>query len=99
MTDMLTAENFLAHVNKVFRVKESGHALTLSQVELRRMDERELAALGRQSFTLIFAGPPDNVLRGGLYTLDVEGGPTFQLYVIPIRTFARDRQDYQAVFN
>lgn len=99
MTDKLTAETFLPHVNKVFRVKESGHALTLSQVELRRMDERELAALGRQSFTLVFAGPPGNVLRDGLYTLEVEGGPAFQIYVIPVRTVARDRQDYQAVFN
>jgi hypothetical protein len=99
MTAMLTAETFQAHVNKVFRVKENGHALTLSQVELRQMDARELAELGRQSFTLIFAGPPGNVLRDGLYTLEVEGGPSFQLYVIPIRTLARDRQDYQAVFN
>lgn len=99
MTEMLTAESFLPHVNKVFRVKESGHALTLTGVELRQMDERELAALGRQSFTLIFAGPPGDVLRNGLYTLEVGGGPSFELYVIPIRTFARDRQDYQAVFN
>jgi len=99
MTEMVTAEAFLPHVNKVFRVKQSGHALTLSQVDLRRMDERELAALGRQSFTLIFAGPPGNVLRDGLYTLEVEGGPSFELYVIPIRTLVRDRQDYQAVFN
>jgi hypothetical protein len=99
MTERLTAESFLPHVNKVFRVKESGHALTLSQVELRQMDERELAELGRQSFTLIFAGPPGNALRAGLYTLEVEGGPAFQLHIIPIQTFARDRQDYQAVFN
>jgi hypothetical protein len=99
MTEMLTAESFLPHVNKVFRVKESGHALTLRQVELRRMEEHELAALGRQSFTLVFAGPPGNALRDGLYTLEVEGGPSFELYVIPIRTLVRDRQDYQAVFN
>jgi hypothetical protein len=99
MTEMLTAETFLPHVNNVFRVKESGHALTLSEVQLRQMDERELAALGRQSFTLVFAGPPGNVLRSGLYTLEVEGGPAFELYVIPIQTLVPDRQDYQAVFN
>lgn len=99
MTERLTAEMFLPHVNKVFRVKQSGHALTLSQVELRQMEERELAALGRQSFTLIFAGPPGDVLRDGLYILEVEGGPSFELHVIPIQTLVRDRQDYQAVFN
>ena len=99
MADMLTADHFLPHVNQVFRVKESGHALTLSRVELRRMEERELATLGRQSFTLIFAGPPDNLLHEGLYTLEVDQGPAFQIYVIPVQTLARDRQDYQAVFN
>jgi hypothetical protein len=99
MAEMLTAETFLPHVEKVFRVKESGHALRLSQVELHRMDEQALAVLGRQSFTLIFAGAPDNVLRDGVYTLEVEGGLAFQLYIIPIRTLARDRQDYQVIFN
>jgi hypothetical protein len=38
-------------------------------------------------------------LREGLYVLEVEGGPAFQLYVIPVQTLARDRQDYQVVFN
>ena len=44
MSGMLTADMFQPHVDKVFRVKESGHALTLRQVELRAMDERERAA-------------------------------------------------------
>jgi len=39
------------------------------------------------------------VLREGPYILEVEGGPGFQLYVMPIHTPAQDRQDYQAVFN
>jgi hypothetical protein len=38
-------------------------------------------------------------LREGLYTFEVEGGPAFEFYVMPIQTFARDCQDYQAVFN
>jgi hypothetical protein len=99
MTEPLTAETFLPHVDKVFRVKDGRHALTLRKVELRRMEAHELAALGRQSFTLIFAGPPGDVLPEGLHTLEVADGPTFGLYVIPIQTHGRDRQDYQAVFN
>jgi hypothetical protein len=99
MTELLTHETFLPHVNKVFRVKDGRHALTLSRVDLRRMEERELAALGRQSFTLMFSGPPGDVLREGLYTLEVEGGAAFGLYVIPVQTFALDHQNYQVVFN
>jgi hypothetical protein len=99
MTEPLMPETFLPHVDKVFRVKDGRHALTLSRVDIRQMGEWERAALGRQSFTLIFEGPPGDVLREGLYTLEVEGGPASQLYIIPVQTFARDRQDYQVVFN
>jgi hypothetical protein len=59
----------------------------------------ERKASPRQPFTLIFAGPPANILREGLYTLEVESGPAFELYVMPVHTPARDRQDYQAAFN
>jgi hypothetical protein len=99
MTEPLTLETFLPHVNKVFRVQDGRHALTLSRVDVRRMEEWEAALLRHQAFTLIFGGPPGDVLREGLYVLEVEGGPAFQLYVIPVQTFARDRQDYQVVFN
>jgi uncharacterized protein DUF6916 len=98
MTEPLTADTFLPYVDKVFRVKDGRHALTLSRVEVHRMEARE-AALNRRAFTLIFAGPPGDVLREGLHTLEVENGPALQLYVIPFQTFARDRQDYQVVVN
>ena len=99
MSEMLTADMFQPHVDKAFRVKDGRHALTLTHVDLRPMEQRELDALGRQSFTLIFSGPPNDLLPPGFYTFEVEGGPAFQLYVMPIRTLVRDRQDYQAVFN
>ena len=53
----------------------------------------------RQPFTLILRGPPDDVLPEGLYDVAVEDGPEFALYIIPIQTMSRDRQDYQVVFN
>src|SRR5262249_51163090 len=99
MQEHLTPDHFLDHVNKTFRVKGGGHAFTLTRVEQRRMEEWEISEGLRQPFNLIFRGPPGNVLREGLYTLEVEGGPSFELYVIPIHTAARDRQNYQAAFN
>jgi hypothetical protein len=99
MPDLLTPEHFAPHVDKVFRVQGSSHALTLARVERRRREEWELEVGERDPFNLIFRGPPGDVLREGLYTLDVEGGPSFELYVIPIHTPARDRQNYQAAFN
>jgi len=99
MQEQLTPEHFLGHVNKTFRVRGAEHAFTLTRVEQRRMEDWETSQGLRQPFNLIFRGPPGNVLREGLYMLEVEGGPAFELYVIPIQTAARDRQDYQAAFN
>ena len=99
MTDLLKAENFLPHVDKVFRVKGSSHALTLVQVDHRQRQESERLIGARDPFNLIFRGPPGNVLREGLYLLEVENGTSFELYVMPIHTPLRDRQDYQASFN
>jgi hypothetical protein len=99
MTEQLTHEAFLPLLKKVFHVKDGRHALTLSRVDVHRISDREAAGLPRQPFTLIFDGPPQDVLREGLYALEVSDGPAFELYVIPVQTFVRDRQDYQVVFN
>jgi hypothetical protein len=53
----------------------------------------------RPPFTLIFSGPPGDVLGEGLYALELEDGPSFDLYVMPIRTPLLGRQDYQVVIN
>jgi hypothetical protein len=99
MTGQLRPETFLPHVDKAFRVKGGRHVLTLIRVDVPRLDAQEAARVPRQPFTLIFRGPPGDVLREGLHSLEIEGGPTVELYVIPVQTFARDRQDYQAAFN
>ena len=94
MAETLTPEHFHPHVEKVFRVKGGRHAITLSVV-----DVSSEKAGPRQAFSLIFSGPPGDVLPEGLYTLEVADGPQFELYVIPIHTPQRDRQNYQSAFN
>jgi hypothetical protein len=95
MAEPLTAEHFLPHVDKTFRVKGGQHAFRLARVDVHKMSGQ----VPRQPFTLIFSGPPGNVLREGLYVMEVEQGPQFELYVIPVHTPAPGRQDYQAAFN
>lgn len=93
-SDPLTPQHFLPFVDKPFRVDGTGHVLTLSNVEVRQ-------AMGapQQPFTLIFRGEPGNILPEGTRVIEVDGGPSFEMYIMPIHTPARDRQDYQAVFN
>jgi hypothetical protein len=98
-TDELTPEHFIPHTGKAFHVGESGHILTLVRVDQRRREAWEGGSDLREPFNLIFRGPPGNVLPEALYTVAVEDGPLFELYIIPVFTPARDRQDYQAAFN
>jgi hypothetical protein len=98
MTVTLTPDDFRPHVNKTFRVRGGHHAFTLTAVDAPKYGEPTPGAR-RSPFNVLFTGPPDDVLREGLYTLDADGGPSFELHVIPIYTQARDRQDYQAPFN
>jgi hypothetical protein len=99
MTEQLTPDHFRPHVDKVFRVNGTHHAFTLTRIETRRREDWEPEMGLREPFNLIFRGPPGDVLREGLYVLEVEDGPSFTLYVIPVHTPARERQDYQAAFN
>jgi hypothetical protein len=95
MTEPLTPETFLPHVEKTFRVTDGRHALKLCRVEA--LPKAEISP--RQPFNLIFSGPPGEVLREGLYTFEVEDGAVFDLYIIPVHTQELGRQDYQAAFN
>jgi hypothetical protein len=99
MSEHLTAADFVPHVDKVFRVRGGHHGLRLTEVQAHATPGAASKALQRAPFTLIFAGPPADILREGLYTFEVEGGHAFELYVMPVHTTARDRQDYQAAFN
>jgi hypothetical protein len=99
MEEKLTPGVFQPHLTKGFRVQGGHHELILSRVDVRDLDGAEAKLVPRQPFTLIFSGPPRDLLPEGLYTLAVEGGPRFELYVIPVLTPVATRQDYQVVVN
>lgn len=97
-TEPLTAAHFRPHLHKVFHVAGGRHALTLTQIDAPEPAPHR-AQPPRAPFSLIFCGPPGDLLSEGLQTLEVDGGAAFSLYLIPVQTAAADRQDYQAVFN
>jgi hypothetical protein len=97
MTEPLRHEDFSPHVDKAFRFAGWHGTLRLASAEL--MPDSAMPGSAITPFILIFHGPPGDVLPEGLYQADVEDGPGFEFYIMPIRTVARDRQDYQAMFN
>jgi hypothetical protein len=99
MSELLTPEHFRPHIEKVFHVQGGHHGLKLTRVEVQSEAIALVNGAPHQCFNVIFTGPRDDILREGLYTLGTDGGPSFELYVMPIYTPAGGRQDYQAAFN
>lgn len=99
MTLELTADLFDGHLGQAFHVGEADLTLVLTAVERVAMQAWEAEIAPRAPFTLVFRGPPGVVLREGLRTLEVEGGPAYDLYIIPTHTPSTAHQNYQAVFN
>jgi hypothetical protein len=92
MSDEATADAFGPHVGTAASLPD-GRPLTLVKVE------RGPAGAPRPAFSLLLSGDPERIVPEGLHRLAFDGGATFDLYLIPIHTASRDRQDYQIVFN
>ena len=96
MTSPSEVEDFEPLVGKTFHFPETGHALVLTRLEVVPVSRPGQ----RRPFTLVFSGDPGpGYMREGLRHCHVEEGEPFALYVSPIGTPVRTRQDYQAVFN
>lgn len=100
---VLTADTFAPHVGTSFKVEGGRHVLSLSEVE-RLENQPGHGDPAYRPFTLIFSGPPGDLLAEGMHTLTPEGGAqaggtAYDLYLIPVHTPEPGRQDYQAVFN
>jgi hypothetical protein len=94
----LTADTFAPHLGTSFRVEGGHHVLSLREVE-RLASQPGHGDPAFEPFVLIFSGPPGDVLAEGMHTIAREDGTAYDLYLIPVHTAARERQDYQAVFN
>jgi hypothetical protein len=97
MSQVLTAQDFVSHVGKMFTPKGQHRVLTLVSVDTVGWPGED--GMLREPFILILRGPPGDVLPEALYDVAVRDGPDLELYIIPIHTAARDRQDYQVAFN
>ena len=97
MSRFLTADDFNQHVGKTFTPKGQHRSLTL--VSVRTNPRLAWEGMPREPFSLILSGPPNDVLPEGQYDGFIEEGLEFTLYIIPVQTMSRDRQDYQVVFN
>ena len=96
MTDVPTAEIFTPHIGTTVSLP-GGHTLTLLSVDQRNAQARDAAT--PTPFSLLLRGAPSPIVPEGIHRLVLEGGASFELYLIPIHTPSRDHQDYQIVFN
>ncbi len=96
--EVLLVDHFTPHVGKIFHFKGTRHAIALDHIT--SSDAPLPDWIKRRPFTLIFRGPKErDVLPEGFYQCEVDGGPVYDIYVMPILSPQPDSQDYQAVFN
>jgi hypothetical protein len=97
MDELLQIEHFKPHVGKVVRFKGTRFAFPLDRIISDR--KRLPKGMKRRPFILVFRGPKErDYMPDGIYDCEIEGGPTYSMYVNPIQTPAPDQQEYQAVF-
>lgn len=92
MTDAASAETFAPYIGRAISLGD-GSTLTLVAVD------RHKSPMPGVGFTLLLRGAPAPIAPEGMHRITVEGGASFDLYLIPIHTPSRDHQDYQIVFN
>ena len=92
MTDGASAETFAPYIGKAISLCD-GPTLMLAAVDRHKSTTRS------GGFTLLLRGAPAPIAPEGMHRITLEGGASFDLYLIPIHTPSRDHQDYQIVFN
>lgn len=91
----LTSQAFDPHLGEVFDLAIGEHSLPLRLAEIER-----LGASGRDggSFSLLFLGPQQPVLRQAVYPLQRDGLGRIEMFIVPLG-FSDHGMRYQAVFN
>lgn len=92
MNDAASAETFAPYIGRAVSLGD-GPTLTLVAVD------RHKSPMPGVGFTLLLRGAPAPIAPEGVHRITLEGGASFDLYLIPIHTPSRDHQDYQIVFN
>jgi len=97
MDQPLTHEFFAPYTGRTVSFQGSHVVLTLASVTA--IPKFAMPGTTRVPFSMIFHGPVGDIMPEGHYLATIADGPEAEFYIQPIHTMARDRQDYEAVFN
>ena len=97
MAEFLEIHHFEPFVGKKVKFKDTRFEMTLDRIV---KGQKFIPTAKRDPFILIFRAPKEDVyMTEGMYACEFEGGPTYEIYVLPTHTLEREWQDYQAIFN
>jgi hypothetical protein len=102
MLDRLSANDFTKYLNDTFYLSsDSEEPIEAELIEVTEIETNEVSTGSnnkRNSFSIVFSGPPQPVLPQGIHALQhTEMGP-LSLFIVPIGSDKKGMR-YEAVFN
>lgn len=98
MLDKLTRDDFAAHLEQSFRLRDGDSRL----IELTLIEVSPIAgsgpAGGREPFSIVLRGPAQESLAQGTYAVEIPTLGELALFIVPIGPDAEGMR-YEAVFN
>lgn len=89
MKPLLIFEDFAPHVGKLVHFKGTPYSFPIHRMEGQGGEPPP--GLKRTFFQVIFRGPKStDYMREGMYQCEIEGGPTYELYVARFRRCRRN---------
>jgi uncharacterized protein DUF6916 len=95
--EFLEIHHFEPFVGKNVRFKGTRFEMPLNRIV---KGQKFIATAKREPFILIFRAPKEReYMPEGMHECEFDGGPTYQIYVLPTHTPEPEWQEYQAIFN
>ena len=81
MTEKITRESFIPHLNSEFQLERGFDTITLELIEVSELR----SSRHHESFSLVFRGPGDAFLAQSTYRLCHSALGAVELFLVPIR--------------
>jgi len=96
---ILSKSSFEAQLNTKFLINHEASKVNVTLVDVGNLSTRKEKRAGKEGFSLIFRGSPDQRLKQNTYLIEHEKMGMFSFLLVPIGTRDKRAPYYEAVVN